>query len=115
MTCWMNLKRRKTMKKPTEKITPSQLAASICLLKPNEELNFSEEPDGSEYWGAVCISQFESTVILIGYYGTGAELMIKGDGAYLFNELSDILEDYFKDKTLWYFQPEAKKILQPTY
>jgi len=57
---------------PNNQCTISELAVRLLDMEPNIEVNFSENEDGSEYWGAQKLLLFEQEVIIFGYYGGAA-------------------------------------------
>ncbi|MBF0578181.1 hypothetical protein [Dysgonomonas sp. GY617] len=54
---------------PTGQCTVHELAQKLLTLNTGEELSFSENPDGSDYWGAKYLEVFEQHIIVFGYYG----------------------------------------------
>lgn len=56
-------------KQPTGYCTIHELAQRLLLLNIDEELNFSENPDGSDYWGGKSLKVFEQQIVVFGYYG----------------------------------------------
>jgi hypothetical protein len=57
------------IKKPVSQCTVAELAKKLIELEADKELNFSENEDGSDYWGAKKLSLFEQKIIIFGYYG----------------------------------------------
>ncbi len=62
-------------KQPTGQCTVLELAKRLLDLNIGEEINFSENQDGSDYWGAKYMEVFEQQIILFGYYG-GSHLQL---------------------------------------
>lgn len=54
---------------PVSNCTLSDLADKLLNIEPNTELNFSKNPDGSDYYGAKRISIFDCDILMWGYYG----------------------------------------------
>lgn len=96
------------MRKPSRKLTIRQLAAQIILQPVGRELNFSQNEDGSDYWGAVTLSLFESHVTLIGYYGGCVEMTFNhNDPSALLNQMEDTIASHFEEEFLWVFDQEV--------
>lgn len=72
-------------KQPTGQCTVQELAHRLLSLNTGEELNFSENPDGSDYWGAKYLEVFEQHIIIFGYYG--------GPYIQLYETEKDVLSD----------------------
>lgn len=72
-------------KRPTGQCTVLELAKRLLDLNIGEELNFSENQDGSDYWGAKYMEVFEQQIILFGYYG--------GPSLQLYEIEKDVLAD----------------------
>lgn len=56
-------------KQPTGQCSVKELAQRLLDMNIGEELNFSENKDGSDYWGAKYLEIFEQQIIVFGYYG----------------------------------------------
>lgn len=56
-------------KKPDRECTVLELADILLNMKTGIELNFSENKDGSDYWGAKKLVLFEQEIIIFGYHG----------------------------------------------
>ena len=56
-------------KTPNSQCSVSELATMLLNMETGIEINFSENKDGSDYWGAKKLALFEQEVIIFGYYG----------------------------------------------
>jgi len=56
-------------KTPNNQCTVYELAVRLLNMETNIEVNFSENKDGSDYWGAQKLVLFDQEVIIFGYYG----------------------------------------------
>ena len=75
-------------KQPTGQCTVKELAQQLLDMNIGEELNFSENQDGSDYWGAKYMEVFEQQIILFGYYG--------GPSLQLYETEKDVLADMIR-------------------
>lgn len=63
------LQNKPVRKKPDKACTVQELAGILLDMEPETELNFSENKDGSGYWGAKKLILFEQEIIIFGCYG----------------------------------------------
>ena len=54
---------------PGSQCTIAELASILLNMEAETEINFSQNPDGSDYWGAKKLALFEQEIIIFGYYG----------------------------------------------
>lgn len=94
-------------KTPTSKLNHDQLASKITLLKEGEEFNFSENEDGSDYWGAKVINVFDTLVVIVGYYGGTPELVVGYSTGEVYERVLDGLGNFFKQEFLYTFGKEV--------
>lgn len=95
------------MRKPSRKLTIRQLAAQIMLQPIGRELNFSQNEDGSDYWGAIRMNLFEGEAIFLGYYGGCVELTFNGNDPHILNVMDDSMTTFFEEEFLWVFDQKV--------
>lgn len=89
-------------RKPTKKLNHNQLASKIVSLNLGEEINFSANEDGSDYWGAKCVDVFDSSVTLVGCYGKSPEFILWDDEC-SHRRVLDFMSYSFKQEFLYTF------------
>lgn len=89
--------------KTTGKLNHNQLASKIVSLDDGEEINFSENENGSDYWGAKRVSVFDSSVTLVGYYGKSPEFILRDDDECSHRRVLDFISNTFKQEFLYTF------------
>jgi hypothetical protein len=62
----------KPVRKPTDQCTLEDLSFILLNLEYNKEFNFSQNSNGSDYWGAKRLNLFNGDIIVFGYYGSCA-------------------------------------------
>lgn len=92
------------MRKPINKLTIEQIAAQICLLPVNQEFNFSQNEDGSDYWGVKRLDIFNGDIILVGYYGDRPDFMFDRNQDDAYTIITDALKAFFQREFLWVFE-----------
>lgn len=92
------------MKRPIKKLTIEQLAARIWMLPKDTEYNFSQEEDGSDYWGVKRLDIFNGDIILIGYYGDHPDFMFDRNQDDSYTIITDALKAFFQREFLWVFE-----------
>lgn len=96
---------------PNDKCTVSELASILLGMEAETELNFSENKDGSDYWGAKKLVLFEQEIIIFGYYG--------GPAIQVYVSAKDVLADMVRhlgfhlnkqeNATIYLFDTEKRK------
>lgn len=92
------------MRKPINKLTIEQIAAKIYLLPVNQEFNFAESEDGSNYWGAKRMNVFEYDIIIIGYYGWAPTFWLDLNDPDGYQCLLESMLQHFSEEFLWVFE-----------
>lgn len=92
------------MKKPIKKLTIPQIAAQICLLPVNREYSFSQNEDGSDYWGVIRLQMFDADFVLISYYGQSPTWVFDLYQDDVFTTMIEAFKSEVEEEFLWVFE-----------